>query len=216
MHLEPNYYRWEFSHSTDVATLKLYYVEEICSITMAGNREKRESLELEFTGQHKDVLFPIWRGIKEFSSRENSYEKSLHNIEKKVEKIKKYMNQSTLFYSGTNELVLPGDTIQIKRILRPKVNATVTYIPNVSKYDSENGNDQWSYKVDGGGFFVIGYDSQNKHFTSKRVSLISRANDKEYQTAKNTVAPPELKSEDSIISELLWLFSIALGIVHFP
>ena len=122
------------------------------------------------------------------------------------------MNQSTLFYAGSNDLVLPGDTIQIKRILRSKVNAKVTYIPNLSKYDATNGNDQWSYKVNGGDYFVIGYDSQNKHFTSKRVSLISRANDKEYKKIKNTIAPPEIESDSSIISEIFWLFGLVLGI----
>lgn len=122
------------------------------------------------------------------------------------------MNESTLYYAGINEPVLPGDTIQIKRLLRSKAYATVTYILGISKYDSNNGNDQWSYKIDGGDYYVVGYDYLNKHFTNKCISLIARADEKEYKKMKSFVAPPETESDASVGSELLWLFGLAIGL----
>lgn len=122
------------------------------------------------------------------------------------------MIESTLYYFGTDNPVLPGDRIKIMRLLRSTVCATVTYIPGVSKFDSNNGNDQWSYKIDNGDYYVIGYDPSNKHFASKRVSLISRADKESFDKYKSFVAPPEFESNASISSELIWLFAVAVAI----
>ena len=120
------------------------------------------------------------------------------------------MSESNLYYAGTETPVLPGDKIKISRILRPNVYATVTYIPGICKFDPKIGNDQWSYKIDNGDYYVIGYDPLNKNYTSKRISLSARANKEVYEKYKSFSAPSEIEGDTSILGELLWLFGLSV------
>ena len=125
------------------------------------------------------------------------------------------MNESNLYYAGTEKAVLPGDRIKIKRLLRQSIFATVTYIPGISKFDPKIGNDQWSFKVDGGDYYVIGYDPLNKNYTSKRISLYARASKEDYEKFKSFIAPSEpseTEGDTSILGELLWLFGLSIMI----
>ena len=120
------------------------------------------------------------------------------------------MSESNLYYAGTKTPVLPGDRIKINRILRSNVYATVTYIPGINKFDPKIGNDQWSYKIDNGDYYVIGYDPLNKNYTSKRISLSARANKEDYEKSKSFIAPSEIEGNASILGELLWLFGLSV------
>ena len=120
------------------------------------------------------------------------------------------MTESKLYYFGTDYQVLPGDKIKIKRLFRSPICATVTYIPGISKYDKNNGDDQWSYRTDKGEYYLVGYDYLNKDFTRKSVSFIERVNEDEFNKIKEFIAPPELESDSSIFSELMFLVGIAL------
>ncbi|HHJ40558.1 MAG: hypothetical protein AXA67_10205 [Methylothermaceae bacteria B42] len=120
------------------------------------------------------------------------------------------MSESNLYYAGTETPVLPGDKIRIRRILRPDVYATVTYIPGINKFNPEMGNDQWSYKIDNGDYYVVGYDPLNKNYTSKKISLSARANKKDHEKYKSFSIPPEVESDSSILGELLWLFGLSV------
>ncbi len=120
------------------------------------------------------------------------------------------MSESNLYYAGTEKPVLPGDRIKLNRLLRPNIFATVTYIPGISKFNPKIGNDQWSYKIDGGDYYVIGYDPLNKNYTSKRISLSARARKEDYEKFKSFMAPPEIEGDASILGELLWLFGLSV------
>ena len=120
------------------------------------------------------------------------------------------MNESNLYYAGTENPVLPGDRIKINRLLRPNIFATVTYIPGISQFDPKIGNDQWSYKIDGGDYYVIGYDPLNKNYTSKRISLSDRASKEDYEKFKSFISPSEIEGDASIPGELLWLFGLSV------
>ncbi len=123
------------------------------------------------------------------------------------------MGESNLYYAGTEKAVLPGDRIKINRLLRPNIFATVTYIPGVSQFDPKIGNDQWSYKIDGGDYYVIGYDPLNKNYTSKSISLSARASKEDYEKFKSFIAPSEIEGDVSILGELLWLFGLSVLIL---
>ena len=123
------------------------------------------------------------------------------------------MDESNLYYAGTEKPVLPGDRIKINRLLRPNIFATVTYIPGVSQFDPKIGNDQWSYKIDGGDYYVIGYDPLNKNYTSKSISLSARASKEDYEKFKSFIAPSEIEGDVSILGELLWLFGLSVLIL---
>ena len=120
------------------------------------------------------------------------------------------MGESNLYYGGTKTPVLPGDRIKVNRILRPNVYATVVYIPGINKFDPKIGNDQWSYKIDNGDYYVIGYDPLNKNYTSKRISLSARANKEDHEKYKSFTAPTEIEGDVSILGELLWLFGLSV------
>ncbi len=118
------------------------------------------------------------------------------------------MTESSLYYFGTNKPVLPGDRIEINRLLRSPIHATVTYVPGISKYDPRNGYDQWSYRVDDGDYYVIGFDPENKNHASKRISLIARASPELKRKYEIFVAPPEIESEESTLKEILMILGV--------
>ncbi len=89
LHLEPHYYKWHFFPDGEFVELKLYLVLLRSSRTMPGNDELKETLELEYRGSYKEVLFTLWRSLKEFISRVDGYGNALSFIESKVNEIKK-------------------------------------------------------------------------------------------------------------------------------
>jgi hypothetical protein len=69
-----------------------------------------------------------------------------------------------LFYFGTNIEVKIGDKIQIKRFLRRPQEATVCYIPGISRRHSELEVDdvrQWAFRTDDGTVYPVVYDPAN-------------------------------------------------------
>jgi len=88
MHLEPNYYKWVFSSKAKLVELKIFYVEEVKSLIIPGNYENREKLELQYESEPNELLFTIWRSLKEFTSRAPEYVDSLLCIEERVNELK--------------------------------------------------------------------------------------------------------------------------------
>lgn len=88
MHLEPHYYKWGFIPDGEYVDFKLYFVLVKSSLTMPGNDEHKETLELEYKATHKEMLLILWRSIKEFTSRVEGYNNALTMIENKVNMIR--------------------------------------------------------------------------------------------------------------------------------
>ncbi len=88
MHLEPHFYKWQFVPDSDSLTLSLYFVEQFDSITMPGNTEHKETLELSYQGSLGESLLSIWRALKEIASSEDHYEEALLPIQSTVNELK--------------------------------------------------------------------------------------------------------------------------------
>ena len=84
MHLEPNYYKWQFVPSGNIVNLTINYVEENYSVSSPDNKVEKSQLVLTWSGEKKALLLSVWRGVKEFASREKDYLKVVAFLESKV------------------------------------------------------------------------------------------------------------------------------------
>ncbi len=81
LHLEPCYNKFVFSPSEESVNFKIYFIEP-------KHKGLKESLELEYTGEYKELLFTFWRALKAYASRVNGYEGLLKSIENRVNELK--------------------------------------------------------------------------------------------------------------------------------
>ena len=88
MHLEPSYFKWRLVPKGEFVELNIFFVEEKRSLNMPGNTELKGNLELQYSGESRDVLLAIWWGLREFCSRETEYQKALVHLDRKVKEFK--------------------------------------------------------------------------------------------------------------------------------
>ena len=73
---------------------------------------------------------------------------------------------SRLFYHGTSIEVHVGDRVKIQRWLRPPINGTVCYLPDISPYNKNIDEETlraWAIKLDNGAILIKGYDPGNQY-----------------------------------------------------
>jgi len=85
-----------------------------------------------------------------------------------------------LRYFNTNQAVLVGDIVSVKRWFRSPIRARVVYVPEQSAQHSELEYDdtrKWAYQTDDGTVWAAGYYPSSFPFASKSISLIKRSSD---------------------------------------
>jgi len=82
MHLEPNYYKWQFQPDGDSVNLKIHYVQ------VSGSVTRKETLELEYQCTNKELITMLWRSIKDYLSNVNGQYEELSAIEQKVKELR--------------------------------------------------------------------------------------------------------------------------------